>query len=242
MIKSFSPTTIETISYYVYLLIDPRNDKVFYIGKGVGNRVFNHIYEAEASESTTDKLDTIRSIHSEGLEVKHYIFRFGLTEDQAFLVESALIDFNKLIKNNLSNIQSGHHSGFYTAEEIEAEYGASVLPAEELVDPLLVVNINRSYKPNSEDSPSIYECSRGGWNINMNRIKRIKYVVAEYRGIIRGIFAVESWSEKDEANKSWYTGYQITEKNNPEVYNRYMYKKVRQTVSAQQNPIQYINC
>ena len=33
-------------NYYVYALVDPRNQKVFYIGKGKGDRVSNHIDEA----------------------------------------------------------------------------------------------------------------------------------------------------------------------------------------------------
>jgi len=38
--NSFSNAVIEQLSYYVYLLIDPRTDKVFYVGKGAGNRIF----------------------------------------------------------------------------------------------------------------------------------------------------------------------------------------------------------
>lgn len=37
--NKFSDKTIEELGYYVYSLTDPRNNKIFYIGKGCGNRV-----------------------------------------------------------------------------------------------------------------------------------------------------------------------------------------------------------
>ena len=49
----------EALGYYVYALVDPRDRKIFYIGKGKGNRIFQHA-EAALVENTSDlKLDTI---------------------------------------------------------------------------------------------------------------------------------------------------------------------------------------
>ena len=85
-------TVIEALQYYVYCLVDPRDKKIFYIGKGVGNRVFNHVIDALDENNESLKLDTIREIHKTGLEVSYYIVRHGMTETEAYLVESVLID------------------------------------------------------------------------------------------------------------------------------------------------------
>ncbi len=42
-IKEFPLSVIEKLDYYVYLLIDPGTNQVFYVGKGTGNRIFAHI-------------------------------------------------------------------------------------------------------------------------------------------------------------------------------------------------------
>ena len=42
-ITEFPPEVIKELNYYVYRLIDPRNGETFYVGKGKGNRVFEHL-------------------------------------------------------------------------------------------------------------------------------------------------------------------------------------------------------
>ncbi|MHB8339589.1 MAG: hypothetical protein ACYDB7_00205 [Mycobacteriales bacterium] len=43
---NFSPLAQEALGWYVYLLSDPRDQQIFYVGKGRGGRAFAH--EAEA--------------------------------------------------------------------------------------------------------------------------------------------------------------------------------------------------
>ena len=104
----FSQSVIEQLGYYVYFLQDPRNDEIFYVGKGIGNRVFNHLEGAVETNRETEKLDRIREVVISGNNVKHYILRHGLTEQASFEIEAALIDFIGM--KNLSNLQGGHYS------------------------------------------------------------------------------------------------------------------------------------
>lgn len=55
--------------YYVYLLIDPRNNKPFYVGYGHGNRMYEHVQEAKRSKHRNLKLNKIRKIQSEGHDI-----------------------------------------------------------------------------------------------------------------------------------------------------------------------------
>ena len=73
-INEFPRSVIEKLGFYVYLLIDPRTDKVFYVGKGTGNRIFAHITSAIASPLENDKLAQIRSIKSEGFRLSTPFF------------------------------------------------------------------------------------------------------------------------------------------------------------------------
>jgi len=50
--REFSPAVVEALGYYVYLLKDPETDKVFYVGKGTGNRIFQHLKEAAVSSNS----------------------------------------------------------------------------------------------------------------------------------------------------------------------------------------------
>ncbi len=107
-INEFPRSVIEKLGYYVCLLINSTTDRAFYVGKGIGNRIFAHINSAIASPLESNKLDKIRSIQSEGLQVKHSLNRHGLTEKEAFKVEAALIDFIDI--RELTNIVLGHNS------------------------------------------------------------------------------------------------------------------------------------
>lgn len=193
----FSTKTQENIGYYVYALVDPRDGKVFYIGKGKGNRVFAHANGAMESDAESEKIETIKAIQKAGKEVGHYIVRHGLDEDTAFEIESALIDFLTYPQFNLetvmTNIQSGHHQwdrGIKTVNEIEQMYATEPLEIKE-GDYLLCVNLNKSYKPGKD----IYEITRGDWIVGKEARKKITHVLGIYRGIVRGVYKPEVWEE-----------------------------------------------
>jgi len=93
--------------YYVYLLIDPRNYEIFYVGKGTEDRLNQHSKEAIRGNKETKKINRLKEIYDAGeKEIRMVISRFD-TEKEAYAVESTLIHW-VYGKDNLTNDQSGH--------------------------------------------------------------------------------------------------------------------------------------
>ena len=80
-----------TDEYYVYGLIDPRDNSIFYIGKGKGNRVEQHFTEKTDYHSNTGKLGVIEEIKKTGQQVPIIMIGENLSEESSFLLERILI-------------------------------------------------------------------------------------------------------------------------------------------------------
>ena len=66
---------MEKLSYYIYCLIDPRDGNIFYVGKGLNNRVFHHAQASlQEKEKPSDKIALIREIHKSGNQPVYYTF------------------------------------------------------------------------------------------------------------------------------------------------------------------------
>tara|TARA_R110001583_G_scaffold53820_2_gene165539 strand:- start:1068 stop:2177 length:1110 start_codon:yes stop_codon:yes gene_type:complete len=76
--------------YYVYALIDPRDDRYFYIGKGKGRRYSSHL-KPKRLDFNYAKLERIKDIQKSGFEVEIEILFPSLDEDTAFELEKIVI-------------------------------------------------------------------------------------------------------------------------------------------------------
>lgn len=92
------------MSYYVYELVDPRTNTVFYVGKGKKSRVKAHEVEAKKGVSSL-KCDRIREIWADGFEVTNVRVASFSDEQDAYDFEAARICEYGL--NNLTNIAPG---------------------------------------------------------------------------------------------------------------------------------------
>lgn len=194
----FDEKTRQELKSYVYMLLDPQDNKPFYVGKGVDNRVFNHLDCALTDiDIINAKYDKIREIIQRGQTVKHIIVRHGLNESEAFQIEASLIDSLTYCGLLLSNMVGGHNSiekGLMTSEEIKRLYNAE--PIDKIGNDCILININRKYQ-RGKGGQSIYQATKETWTIKRTKLSQLKYVLSEFRGLIVEVFEVEEWYEKE---------------------------------------------
>lgn len=194
----FDEKTRQQLNYYVYMLIDPSDNKPFYVGKGIENRVFNHLSCALTKlESANAKYDKIREIKNNGRNVAHVIVRHGLKEVEAFQIEASLIDTLSYCGIMLSNQVGGHNSiekGLMTSEEIIRLYNAE--PLDKIGDNCILININKKYQ-RGKGEDNIYKATKETWTIKKDRLPKLKYVLSEYKGLIVEVYEVVEWYEKE---------------------------------------------
>ena len=163
----------------------------------------------------------------------------GLTEETAFAVETALIDFAGRFDLGLTNLVLGRKSsafGIMTADELLRKYQAE--PLKSLGDGCVIININQSYR-RAKGTKSFYEATKESWVINEKRIPTLKYVLAEYGGFIVEVFEVdkEGWYEVEDAKgkKRWgFTGGQASD----EIRDLYLNRSITKRRGAS-NPVTY---
>tara|TARA_B100000676_G_scaffold68214_1_gene68316 strand:- start:635 stop:1342 length:708 start_codon:yes stop_codon:yes gene_type:complete len=232
----FDLNSKKRLKYYVYALIDPRDGNPFYIGKGKGNRLYNHVNDAVKTSQITDKLDVIREIRSSGNHVRHVIIRHGLDEDDAFKIESSLIDLLDHIGFDLRNSVLGHHSmefGIMTANEIKRLYNAP--PLKKLYHEVVIININKTYQ-RGKGKLSIYDVTHEAWIISEKRRAILQYALSEYRGIIVGVFEINDWYQIKKSNRWGFNGKEAPATIN-ELYLNKSIKHVKKKGAS--NPIRY---
>lgn len=241
----FDNLTVEKLEYYVYALINPITNKPFYIGKGKDNRVFAHKEDVLNNKDNTIsslKADEIVSILKSGLDIKHIIIRHGLKEKESFLLESTLIDFINFFDEKLTNLVCGHDSDFFgikTTNEIITQYNAPKLEA--LLHDIIIININKKYAQARATNETIYEATKQAWVIGENRRNKVKYALAEYQGIIIGVYKIDNWypvtTDDNKTNKRWgFNGEIATD----EISSQYMNKSIMHVKKqGAANPIRY---
>ena len=237
--KTFTNEVQRKLAYYVYRLVDPRTGLTFYVGKGKGNRVFEHAAGVmKFNSSTVDgedelsaKMKQIADIHAANLDVITIIHRHGMDEKTAFEVEGALIDAYP----GLTNIQNGHENAeFGCASAIQVQ---QMYEAEEAIIPSGKYMIIKIKEQTIDEQGSLYEAVRKHWHINFQKAKG-SMVLACVSGIIRGVFTVDEWLQSDECEgRMYFKGAMAS----PDISNRFVGKRLPKkfVMKGAASPVRY---
>lgn len=250
MIDRFPRHTHEGLKFYVYIYIDPRNGEVFYVGKGRGNRAFEHLKDT----SERRKAIRIREILAYGKKPEIKILIHGLPDEEAALkVEAAVIDLlgTELLTNGVRGSGSRTY-GIMTLDQVISKYDA--LPAE-ISDPVCIIRINQRFRYGMSDQ-ELYDSTRGIWRIAPHR-RQPTFALAVYSGVVQEVYRIAQWfpagstfySTRSEeidgrslgadSDRFEFVG-SIAES---DVRKRYRFRKVTKYLSRNsQSPVLYVNC
>lgn len=250
----FSEFVAERVGWYVYALQDPRDGRLFYIGKGRGNRVFQHAQAAlgaQQDHEMSPKIELITAIHASGRQVGTYILRHGISsESAAYDVEAAVIDALQLLDPSLdndrfalTNLVLGHHHaarGLATTDVVISLFDAP--PAPDIVESVLLIKIPGLWHPSMSDD-ELYRATRFWWKIGPRR-EQARYAFSVNRGVIREVYAIESWRAwtDDESDRPGTTRWGFRGAVAPEM-KHYVNKSVKHLYKkGEASPIKFINC
>lgn len=197
--KSFSRKTIQLLKHYVYALVDPENEEIFYVGRGKGTRALDHL-KIKANSKNTKKNQRIKSIRArrKGEEPRVDILRYGLSKDEAQEVEAAIIDTIGI--SNLTNIVKGYGTDHGRSDSISlnTKLGGRPLDIKEFGNTgVLLFFCHKSLA----GGYNIYDCTRQFWNVSGTKIKKrddkgnlhYKYAFGMKGNTVLEVFRIIEW-------------------------------------------------
>lgn len=204
--EEFDDNVKGKLGCYVYALCDPRDRKVFYIGKaggseGKGNdRIFDHFDGArealrEKKFDVDQKTRRIIDIWRADEKVDWYIIRHGMSVEVAFQVEAALIDLLAISQNGPAlNSVRGHGAakhGILSPEMVRAFSADPVCPSGNF-PAVFIFPIQNAI----DRGESVYEATRKAWSVPESLLNvKDAVAVGVVNGISKGVFTILQWKK-----------------------------------------------
>jgi len=190
----FSKLVKESLKNYVYALVNPIDEKIFYVGKASANdRAFNHLKKSSKESRKTNKIAEIRNL---GYEPRVEILRYGLkSETIAFEVEAAIIDTIGLEK--LTNEVRGHGvvRGRTHVEEIERLHGSNPVKISDVSEACMLFYINETYSSTLTEQ-EMYDSTRQFWQgVSKNNRNNLntKIALSIVDGVVVRVYSIAAW-------------------------------------------------
>ena len=200
----------EKLKWYVYKLVDPEDNKVFYIGKGRGSRVVDHLKMAVNERlvvkegGMSAKLSKIKEICDRNNGDKnrplHQIICHQLeTEAEALRIEAILIQQTP----DLTNEQAGHNIDDFGSSNLqELVWKLDAKPMSRIEHDAILLNIKNTYKPELDEydvEKKVYESCQIAWGCGEAR-EKVELALAIFGDVCVGVFEDLNWYEATKKN------------------------------------------
>lgn len=216
----FDAKIAQELGDYVYALQDPRDNKIFYVGVGAGDRVFDHFKDAykalKSNSAWTAKLRRIVEIWEEDMDVQWWIVRYnlqsGTTSIDAFDVEAALIDVLEISQNGPAlNDIAGHRKatrGILSSSNVAALAAQAVNPTNVAYPIVFIFPIQNALAKGR----NVYDATRRLWAVSQafQKLSPPPLAIGIEKGISKGVFEIDQWVPHQASGKWEFTGTDIT--------------------------------
>jgi uncharacterized protein len=187
---------------YVYALQDPDDQRIFYVGQGTGNRIFEHLDRAEilleSRKRLTPKFEAVHAVWTKSKDVRLIVLAGGLSDREADLVESATLDALNMSSNGeLTNAIAAPHSSMVRVEDLAASAYAYVNPSRQYLKVLLLPAQKR------QKNKDVYERCRRSWKVakkhrSVGTEEQAAHAVAIVGGVSVGAYRIINWNRLED--------------------------------------------
>lgn len=175
------------LGWYVYAYVNPLDDRVFYVGKGRGSRVLQHLVRPGRGP----KAAMMRAIRRAGFKPRLEILAHGLPDaESALRIEAAVIDAVGL-KGLVNQIRGWHaaRTGRIPLTELMAMYDKRKVAVKV---PAVLIRVNRLYRPGMT-AAELYDATRGVWVVGRRQGAAARFAFAVFEGIVREVYEIAAW-------------------------------------------------
>ena len=251
MKKHKFPSNIhKELKNYIYALYDPSNvsDLPFYIGRGVGDRVFSHLKESHNDEVQ----QKIKELRENGFQPNIKIILHGLSVQQAKAAETVSIAM--LGKDNLANKVKGSGSTLTKVDpqELIDHYNAKAIKIKHKA----IIIIRNPWNPDLSERLH-YERTRSAWRLG-DKKDFAEYAFLVNQGVVKKVYTIAGWhpdgttfhtrNDPDPINPYYLKDYAIRDRHefvgkllphDHEISRMYVGKSVKEYIRATGSPCHY---
>jgi hypothetical protein len=232
-IAGFLPAVAESLGSYVYLLIDPRDDRIFHVGTASGDGCFHHLNDARTDDDD-DTAATVREIERAGHRIRIDILRHDLDPTTAATVAAAVVDvLTQTVPQGRSAADRTPRARRMSVGQLNHLYGAT--PVEILAEhPVVLIRIPPAFRRGTDRQ--LYEATRGWWKAGARR-ERAEWAFAVNEGVVRAVYRITGWEPARAGNRWGFRGHR-----DPGMEQRYIQRDVSAYLGRASMPLRYVNC